>query len=372
MSSAETTSVVPAVPRDPSPELVSATAIARRWIRTNLFGSLRSGVVTVLTVALLVVLVPPLLRWFVTDAVFFGQSRKVCGAGACWAFVTDRIDMFLYGRYPAAERWRVNLAGLVLAGFAIAAAWPRNPRAVLSVLLLVTVCPLIAVTLLLGGVFGLSYIPTDQWGGLSLNVLLTYATIVIALPLGIVLALGRRSSLPAIRWLCTGFIELLRGVPLLAVLFMAMVMLPMFLPEGSGFDRLLRAIVGLSLFVAAYMAEIVRAGLQGVDKGQYEASASLGLSFWGAHRLVVLPQAFRLTVPGIVNTVIDLFKDTTLVSIIGLFDLLGIIGQALKDPNWLGLGREGYVFAAVVFFICCYAMSLYSRSVERRIAQARH
>lgn len=372
MPSAETTSIVTVVPRHPSPQLASATAIIRRWIRTNLFGSFRGGLVTLLTVALLVVLVPPLLHWFVTDAVFQGRSRSVCGTGACWAFVTDRIDMFLFGRYPAPERWRVKLAGLVLLVFAVAAAWPRNPRPVLSVLLLVTLCPLIAGTLLLGGVLGLPVVPTDQWGGLSLNVLLTYATVVIALPIGIVLALGRRSSLPAISWLCTGFIELLRGVPLLAVLFMAMVMLPMFLPEGTSFDRLLRAIVGLSLFVAAYLAEVVRGGLQGIDKGQYEASASLGLSYWNAHRLIVLPQAFRLTVPGIVNTVIDLFKDTTLVSIIGLFDLLGIIGQALKDPNWLGLGREGYVFAAGVFFICCYAMSLYSRSVERRIAQARH
>lgn len=372
MSTTDAAPVAATVPREPSPQLVSATAIIRRWVQTNLFGSLRAGLVTLLTVALLALLVPPLLRWLVTDAVFHGQSRSVCGAGACWAFVTDRIDMFLYGRYPAPERWRVKLAGLVLATFVIAAAWPRNPRQALCILLLVTLCPLIASTLLLGGVFGLPFVPTDQWGGLSLNVLLTYATIVIALPLGIILALGRRSSLPAISWLCTGFIELLRGVPLLAVLFMAMVMLPMFLPEGTGFDRLLRAIVGLSLFVAAYLAEIVRAGLQGIDKGQYEASASLGLSYWSAHRLIVLPQAFRLTVPGIVNTVIDLFKDTTLVSIIGLFDLLGIIGQALKDPNWLGLGREGYVFAAIVFFICCYAMSLYSRSVERRIAQARH
>jgi len=348
------------------------TETVRRWIQANLFPSLRSGVVTLMTLVLLGLLLPPLLRWLYLDAVFHGTNRSVCGAGACWAFIGDRLELLIYGRYPVPERWRVKLAGLVLLVFVLLAAWPRNPWRVPSVLLLVSLCPLLAGTLLVGGVAGLSFVPTDQWGGLSLNVLLTFATVAIALPLGVVLALGRRSGLPAISWLCTGFIELFRGVPLLAVLFMAMVMLPMFLPEGTTIDRLLRAVVGLSLFVAAYMAEIVRAGLQGIDKGQYEASAALGLSYWGTHRLIVLPQAFRLTVPGVVNTVIDLFKDTTLVSIIGLFDLLGIIGQAIKDPSWLGLAREGYVFAAGVFFVCCFAMSLYSRGIERRIGRMKH
>ncbi|WP_051661376.1 amino acid ABC transporter permease [Bosea sp. 117] len=344
----------------------------RRWIHTNLFSSPLMGLLTVFTIVVLAVVLPALFRWAFLDAVFVGSSRAVCGGGACWAFIADRLDQFIYGRYAPAERWRVNLAGLVLLAFTALAIWPRNPFRVLCVALLVTLCPAIVGVLMVGGVFGLAFVPTDQWGGLSLNIILTFATVAISLPLGVLLALGRRSGLPVIRWACTIFIEVLRGVPLLTVLFMAMVMLPMFLPEGITFDRLLRAIVGLSLFVSAYFAEIIRGGLQGVPRGQYEAAAAIGLGFWGAHRQVVLPQAFRLVVPGIVNTVIDLFKDTTLVSIIGLFDLLGIVGQSLKDPNWLGLGREGYAFAALVFFVCCYAMSLFSQSVERRIKSARH
>ncbi|MDR6953318.1 general L-amino acid transport system permease protein [Ancylobacter sp. 3268] len=350
----------------------TATERTRRWLRANLFSSPLMGTLTVLTLLLLGLTLPPLFRWAFLDAVFEGPNRSVCGAGACWAFVADRLEQFVYGRYTLSERWRVDLALLVLAGFAAAALWPRNSHRTLAVMLLVTLCPAVAAVLLVGGVFGLPFVPTDQWGGLSLNIILTFATVVLALPLGVVLALGRRSQLPVIRWSCTAFIEMLRGVPLLTVLFMAMVMLPMFLPEGVTFDRLVRAIIGLSLFVAAYFAEIIRAGLQGIPKGQYEAAAAIGLGFWGAHRLIVLPQAFRLVVPGIVNTVIDLFKDTTLVSIIGLFDLLGIVGQSIKDPNWLGLGREGYVFAALIFFVCCYAMSLLSLRIERRIRSASH
>ena len=350
----------------------TTTERMRRWLRANLFSSPLMGTLTVLTLLLLGLTLPPLVRWAFLDAVFEGPNRSVCGAGACWAFIADRLEQFVYGRYTPAERWRVDLALLILAGFAALALWPRNPHRTLSVMLLVTLCPAVAALLLVGGVFGLPFVPTDQWGGLSLNIILTFATVVLALPLGVVLALGRRSQLPVIRWSCTAFIEMLRGVPLLTVLFMAMVMLPMFLPEGVTFDRLVRAIIGLSLFVAAYFAEIIRAGLQGIPKGQYEAAAAIGLGFWGAHRLIVLPQAFRLVVPGIVNTVIDLFKDTTLVSIIGLFDLLGVVGQSIKDPNWLGLGREGYVFAALIFFVCCYAMSLLSLRIERRIRSASH
>ncbi|MFT0860765.1 amino acid ABC transporter permease [Ancylobacter sp. G4_0304] len=346
------------------------TARLRNWIHANLFNSRLNGFLTVAMLAVLALALPPLLRWAFLDAVYAGSDRSVCGAGACWAFIDARFDQFFYGRYAPAERWRINLAALVLAVFAAGAMWPRNPWRTHCVVMLVTLCPLIAGVLLVGGVFGLPLVPTDQWGGLTLNVVLTYATTAIALPLGVLLALGRRSRLPVVRWLSIGFIEIWRGVPLLTVLFMATVMLPMFLPDGLTLDRLVRAVLGLSLFVAAYMAEVVRAGLQGISKGQYEAAAGLGLGYWGAHRLIILPQAFRLIVPGIVNTVIDLFKDTTLVSIIGLFDILGIVGQSTKDPAWLGLGREGYVFAAFVFFVCCFSLSLYSQSLERKIARS--
>jgi len=342
---------------------------ALRWVRTNLFGSIGSTLWTLAILWLLWQAVPPLLGWAVLHATFFAADRRGCDPdGACWAFILGRLDAFFYGRYPMAERWRVDLAALVLAGFVTAAAWPRMRHRGLMAALLVTLCPVVVGVLLVGSVPGLPYVDTNLWGGLTVNVVLTFVAVAFSLPLGVLLALGRRSKLPIVRALSIGYIELWRGVPLLTVLFMAMVMLPMFLPGGVTLDRLVRAAIGLTLFTAAYMAEIVRAGLQGIDKGQSEAASALGLGYWRAHALIILPQAFRLVVPGIVNTVIDLFKDTTLVTIVGLFDLLGIMGQAIKDPQWLGLAREGYAFAAAVFFLCCLAMSIYSRRLEKALA----
>jgi general L-amino acid transport system permease protein len=239
------------------------------------------------------------------------------------------------------------------------------------VLLLLTVFPALAGVLLVGGVPGLPYVDTSQWGGLMLDVIVSFVTVAGALPLGILLALGRRSQLRVIRTLSIGFIELWRGVPLLTVLFMSAVMVPLFLPGGVSVDRLIRAMVAFTLFNAAYMAETVRGGLQGVPEGQEEAAYSLGLSWWQVQAFVTLPQALRNVVPGIVNNIVDLFKDTSLVTIIGLVDLLGAANQALKDPAWLGLAKEGYVFTAVLFFACCFAMSSYGRSVERRLNQHR-
>jgi general L-amino acid transport system permease protein len=227
----------------------------------------------------------------------------------------------------------------------------------------------LAAILLTGGVFGLAYVDTSLWGGLMLDLIVSFVTVAGSLPLGIVLAFGRRSQLPVVRTLSIGYIEVWRGVPLLTVLFMSAVVMPMFLPEGVSVDRLLRAMAALVLFNAAYMAEVVRGGLQGIDSGQEEAADSLGLSWLQAQAFVVLPQALRIIVPGIINTVVDLFKDTTLVTIIGLFDLLGAVEQALKDPAWLGFATEGYVFSAAVFFVCCFALSAYGRSMERRLAK---
>jgi len=224
--------------------------------------------------------------------------------------------------------------------------------------------------LLWGGIFGLGYVDTTLWGGLMLDFIIAFVTVAGSLPLGILLALGRRSQLPVVRTLSIGYIELWRGVPLLTVLFMSAVLVPLFLPQGVSIDRLLRAMAALVLFNAAYMAEVVRGGLQGVDHGQEEAAHTLGLHWWHVQAFIVLPQAMRIAVPGIINTVVDLFKDTTLVTIIGLFDLLGAVEQALKDPAWLGFAKEGYTFAALMFFVCCYAMSAYGRSVERRLARA--
>ena len=346
-----------------------ATALA--WTRENLFGSWSSGL---LTVALLLVfwwLIPPFVDWAIVKATWVANSRAECAAdGACWAFVKNRIGGFFYGRYLVEERWRVDLAGVLLVIFTVPALMDSLRHRWIAVAALIFVYPVIAGVLLIGGVFGLRFVDTTLWGGLMLNVVLSFITLAGSLPLGILLALGRRSSLPLVRWFCIGFIELWRGVPLLTALFMATIMLPLFLPDGVTLDRLLRAAIALTLFTSAYMAEVIRGGLQGVPVGQSEAARALGLGYWRMQALVILPQALRLVVPAIVNTAIDLFKDTTLVLIVGLFDLLGMVNLALKDSAWLGMATEGFAFAAAVFFVCCLAMSLYSRRLESRLARA--
>jgi general L-amino acid transport system permease protein len=344
-------------------------AIALDWARKNLFSSPFNAALTVVVVSFIAYIAPILFRWAVLDANISGTSRAACvGGGACWTFIQTRLPIFFVGRYPAEERWRVLAALLVLIGFC----WPVLREGYVRhrgiwLLLLLTACPLIVAVLLLGGVFGLTFVDTNLWGGLMLDVLISFVTVAGAVPLGVALAFGRRSNLPVLRALSIGFIELWRGVPLLTILFMSAVIVPLLLPNGVSADRLLRAMVALVLFNSAYMAEVVRGGLQGVDKGQDEAAYSLGMRWWNLQAFVVLPQAVRIALPGIVNTVVDLFKDVTLVTIIGLTDLLGVVNQALKDPAWLGMANEGYAFAAFVFFICCFAMSSYSRRLERRM-----
>jgi general L-amino acid transport system permease protein len=339
------------------------------WARKNLFSSLFNTALTIIVVALIAYVGTVLFRWSVVDATVSGTSRAACVSdGACWTFIKTRLPLFFVGSYPSDQRWRVGVALGVLIGFA----WPvLRERPVrhrgLWLALLLTACPVIVGSLLLGGVFGLEYVDTSRWGGLMLDVLISFVTVAGAIPLGVALALGRRSGLAVLRGLSIGFIELWRGVPLLTVLFMSAVIVPLLLPNGISADRLLRAMIALILFNSAYMAEVIRGGLQGVPTGQEEAAASLGMRWWQLQALVVLPQAFRIALPGIVNTVVDLFKDVTLVTIIGLSDLLGVVHQALKDPAWLGLANEGYVFAAVVFFICYFLMSAYSRRLEWRL-----
>jgi general L-amino acid transport system permease protein len=345
-------------------------AAALAWTRANLFGSWSSAALTLAILLLFWWMLPPLIDWAIVKATLLARSRAECDAdGACWAFVLNRLGSFFYGRYPLDERWRVNLAGVLLVLFTAPALTDMRHRWI-AVVALIGVYPVIAAILLVGGVFGLAPIDTSLWGGLMLNVVLSFIALAGSLPLGILLALGRRSTLPAIRYFCIGFIELWRGVPLLTALFMATIMLPLFLPDGVTLDRLLRAALALTLFTSAYMAEVVRGGLQGVPLGQVEAARSLGLGYWRVQGLVVLPQALRLVVPAIVNTAIDLFKDTTLVLIVGLFDLLGMVNLALKDSAWLGMATEGFTFAAMMFFVCCFMMSLYSRRLERRLARA--
>lgn len=320
---------------------------------------------------MLALIAPPLLRWAIAHATLWGDSRAACaGDGACWTFVRMRLPIFIFGLYPPPERWRVVLAFALLVALCVPVLRERTRQRLRYIFLLFVLFPVLAAALLAGGVAGLAPVDTNLWGGLMLDVAISFVTVAGALPLGIVLALARRSQLRVLRGLAVGFIELWRGVPLLTVLFMAAVLLPLFLPHGVTLDRLVRAMIVLVLFNAAYMAEVVRGGLQGVPHGQEEAAQSLGLTWAQVQAYVVLPQALRNVVPGIVNTVVDLFKDTTLVTIVGLSDLLGAVNQSLKDPSWLGLATEGYVFAALMYFVCCYAMSAYGRSVERRLARS--
>ncbi|WP_394689317.1 amino acid ABC transporter permease [Hoeflea sp.] len=341
------------------------------WVQENLFASTRDTVLTILTFLLLLWMVPPIVDWAFLSAVWTGESREDCivpGAGACWAFVESKFGQFIYGRYPLEERWRVDLTGLLLIIGLVPIAIPSLPFKRENALYLLVVFPILGF-ILLTGQLGLEPVETALWGGLLVTLVVAIVGIVVSFPLGILLALGRRSEMPIVKMFCIIFIEFWRGVPLITVLFMSSVMLPLFLPEGVTFDKLLRALIGVALFSSAYMAEVIRGGLQAIPKGQYEAANAMALTFWQGTRLVTMPQALKLVIPGIVNTFIGLFKDTSLVLIIGLFDLLGIVQQNMNDPNWISPATPatGFVFAAFVFFIFCFGMSRYSAYMERRL-----
>jgi general L-amino acid transport system permease protein len=336
------------------------------WVRQNLFSSWPNAFATLAIAWLAWKLVPPFVEWAFLEAVWRGDSgecRAAQGEGACWAFIGERHRFILFGTYPYDEHWRAALATLVLLALWGLSAMRAFWRAWLG-LLWAAGLTVIGV-LMWGGVFGLSYVENERWGGLLLTLLLTTFGLALAFPLSIMLALGRRSSMPVIQALCIAYIELIRGVPLISLLFMASVMLPLFLPEGLTIDKLLRAQLALVLFAAAYLAEVVRGGLQAIPKHQYEAADALGLSYWEKTLFVVLPQALRIAVPPLVNTFIGFFKDTSLVVIIGLFDLLAAIKVSLNEPAWIGFGVEAYLFAALAYFVFCYAMSRYSRGLER-------
>ena len=344
--------------------------------RKRLFGTPFNGALTIAILLVLAWILPPLFRWAIFDATFLGDSREACTAsgnsGACWVFVKVRFLQFMFGLYPETERWRPELVFLVAA----VAMVPFFSRLRTSLKYsfaasLIVLYPLFAFLMLYGGFWGLSPVDTAQWGGLMLTLIISGAGIVGSLPLGIMLALGRRSRLPFIRSVSVAFIELWRGVPLITVLFMAAVMFPLFLPRDIHVDKLARALIGTTLFASAYMAETVRAGLQAIPAGQAEAAAALGLSASQANRLVILPQALRLVIPGIVNTFIGLVKDTSLVLIIGMFDLLGMVQAAATDPKWLGMAIEGYVFAGACFWVICYSLSVYSQRLETRLKGAK-
>jgi general L-amino acid transport system permease protein len=294
--------------------------------------------------------------------------RAMSGEGACWAVVVERARFMLFGSYPIGEQWRPHLVCLLFVSLygatLVRVLWTR------WLLALWIAVPAVAVTLLRGGWLGFPEVQTEFWGGLPLTFLLSTAGFTIALPIAILLALGRRSTLPAIRAICVAYTEVVRGVPLITFLFMATVMFPLFAPEGFSLDKLLRAQIAFVMVTAAYVAEVIRGGLQAVPRGQYEAAASLGLPFWTATMLVVLPQALRVSIPPLINTFIALFKDTSLVIVIGLFDLLGTAKAVLADAKWVGFGVEVYLFAASIYFTFCYVVSRFSLRLERELQRA--
>jgi general L-amino acid transport system permease protein len=339
------------------------------WLRANLFSSWPNALATLAILWLAWLLVPPFVQWAFVDAVWSAPDSRPCraeGAGACWALIAEKHRFILFGTY----HWRPGLGILVLVALYVASALRRfwAPR-----LALAWVAGLALIGWLMwGGFGGLPYVENERWGGLMLTLLLATFGIAFAFPISILLALGRRSRLPVVRALSVLWIELVRGVPLISLLFMASVMLPLFLPEGVTIDKLLRALIAMIVFAAAYLAEVVRGGLQALPHGQEEAADALGLSYWKKTAFVVLPQALRIAIPPLVNTFIAFFKDTSLVVIIGLFDLLTSIKVALTEPAWSGFGVEAYLFASLVYFAFCVAMSRYSQDLERSLARGRH
>ncbi len=340
------------------------------WLRANLFNSIPNTILTLIALYLLAVTIPPVIRWAVVDAIWHAESGRACrSGGACWAFIAEKGRFILFGRFPYEEHWRPLLAVVIFIATILASCdrrlWGR-PLAILWLTGLIVVGGLMR-----GGILGMSYVEPELWNGLPLTLVLSVVGMVFAFPLAILLALGRRSRLPAVRAICVGYIELIRGVPAITLLFMASVMLPLLLPTGMTIDKLLRAQVAIIMFAAAFLAEIIRGGLQAIPRGQYEAADSLGLGYWRRTRMIVLPQALAMVIPPLVNNFISSFKNTSLVSIISLFDLLGAANAALTDANWQGFYMEAYVFTAAIYFTFCFFMSRYSQMLEREFNKDR-
>jgi len=348
------------------------------WLRPNLVSSPFNVALTLLCLLVIAWVMPPLIRFLLIDANWSGNDREAClpspanpHPGACWAFVRVWLSYFIYGFYPIGQRWRVDLFFTALAIGMVWLLWLGAPRRDIGALYFFVVLPVLSLILLAGlPAIGLRFVPTSLWGGVLVTIVVATVGMVFSLPLGILLALARRSQLPIVKWLAVTFIEFVRGVPLITVLFMASVMLPLFVPEELSPDKLVRALIGIALFASAYMAEVVRAGLQAIPRGQYEAAMALGLKFWPSMGLIILPQALRITIPNIVNTTIGLFKDTTLVFIVGIFDLLRTVEVARIDPKWATpvTSTTGYAVAALFYFVFCYSMSRYARHMEARLA----
>jgi general L-amino acid transport system permease protein len=364
---------------EPEPPPMASTD-ALRTTRARLFGGALNTTLTLVSAVIIVSLVWPTVKFLFIDAVWTGSSRLDClpetvgrEVGACWPFVKAKFTQFMYGFYPESEQWRVNVAYALGAILLVPLLIPSAPFKALNALAFFGVFPVLAFFLLTGGVFGLPHVETRLWGGLLVTLVISFTGIILSLPLGILLALGRRSEFPIVRTFCIIFIEFWRGVPLITVLFFATYMLPFFLPTDWRIDGLARVLIGVVLFAGAYMAEVVRGGLQAIPRGQFEGAMALGLGYWRMMGLVILPQALRLVIPGLVNSFIALFKDTTLVLIVAIFDLLGQLRAAFADPSWATPVTlfTGFAFAGIIYFVVSFGMSRYALFVERRLSSGR-
>jgi general L-amino acid transport system permease protein len=342
------------------------------WVKANLLADWKTTLSTVIVGGFLLWYVPQILNWAFVTASWKPnyEACRVAGVGACWGVIAEKYRIIFFGRYPFEEQWRPLVATVLLTGLLVASCIRAFWKPWLPLLWLVVLAAFFA--LMYGNVMGLAQVDTDRWGGLPLTILLASLSLVMCFPIALVIALGRRSNLPAIRSFCTIYVELIRGVPLISVLFMASFMFPLFMPQGLQIDVLIRVLVGITLFAAAYMAEVIRGGLQAIPKGQVEAAATLGLSYWQTQRKIVLPQALAMVVPGIMNNFISTFKDTSLVTIVSLYELTGAMKMGVNsDANWRPFIMEGYLFIALIYFIFCFSMSRYSHWVEKQVNKSK-
>lgn len=344
------------------------------WMKQNLFSSVFNSMLTLFAAAIIYFTLVPFADWLIFDAYWAGTEPSDCAnkSAACWPFIWSRLDQFIYGFYPINERWRIDLGiGIVILLVALLFV-PKLPYKKWLIFALVFIYPCIAVVLFYGGWFGIDRVPTHQWGGFFLTLVVSVLVLSLSLPFGVLLALGRQSEMVIIRVLCSGWVELWRSIPALALLFIVIIMFPLFMPPGYDIDKLLRAMIALNIIMSCYLAEAIRGSLQSLSKGQYEAAAALGLGYWKSTLLVILPQAMSNALPQITSIFIGLFKETTILLVIGLYDLLGVVQLASADPQWLssGVSATGYFFAGFFFWCFCFSMSRYSSRLEQKLKQA--
>jgi len=352
-------------PAEIKPPIVSVGVVG--WARANLFNGIFNSILTIVVFFILWKTVPALFQWAFVDSVWFGDGAACRGKdGACWSIITSNFRFMIFGFYPYDLQWRPLVAMGILFSLLL---YSRDRNRWNKVLGYAWIAGLIIMGLLMkGGILGLAPVESSKWGGLPLTLLLAVFGLTAAYPLGVLLALGRQSRLPVIRWLCVLYIEMIRGVPLISLLFMSSVVFPLFLPEGVTIDKILRAQMAVILFTAAYIAEVVRGGLQGMSRGQYEAAESMGLNYYLTMRLIILPQALKIVIPPSVSILIGAFKDTSLVAIIGLWDVLKTTNSVLVNPDWMGFSSEAYLFLAILYFCGCFSMSNFSRKLERELS----